>query len=151
MRIFTNRLKEKYESDSVSLANKTIHDDAASNSVRFKSDVFTTIKKINGTLNGVTGSTNEIRMGSIKDGDDIWKKVLYVPELGYNLDSERQLVDELGWKKETSLDPYVKAYYKYQDGKRITRRYQRSKGQSHFLMVNVLSVEDNIRKAHSMY
>ena len=133
MCIFTNRLKEKYEEDSVCLANKTIHDDAASNSVRFKSDMFTTIKKIKGTLNGVTGSTNEIKMGSIQDGNDIWEKVLYVPELGYNLDSERQLVDELKWIKDRGTDPYTKRYYKFQnDGKRITRTYYRGKGKSHF-------------------
>jgi hypothetical protein len=95
------------------LSGNTIHDDAASNHVRYIKADFNKLRKVSGTLNGVTGQSDQPMIGNIIEDEESIKDVVYVPNLGYNIDSECQLIDNQGWSKDTKIeDPRVKRYYK---------------------------------------
>ena len=138
--------EEKYNINSFqNLAGVTIHDDAASHNVRYNRKDFIDLKTIEGELNGVTGTTLRPSVGSVVDNNDIWKDVVHVPELGYNIDSERQLVDLCGWSKDHEIkNDLIKRYYKsIGNGKIIDRVYVREKNNTHFIKVNSLLMEDD--------
>ena len=139
--------EEKYNINSFqNLAGVTIHDDAASHNVRYNRKDFIDLKKVEGELSGVTGTTLRPSVGSVVDNNDIWKHVVHIPELGYNIDSERQLVDKCGWSKDHEIkNDFIKRYYKSVNDKIIERVYIREKNQTHFIRVNSLLMEENDR------
>ena len=97
MRILLSQLKEKYNINSFTyLTGKTIHDDAASHHVRFKRECFINLRQVRGELSGVTGTIESPQVGSVREMDEEWQDVVFVPDLNYNIDSEKQLVDEGG-------------------------------------------------------
>ncbi len=133
MKIQTSKLRQN-------LVGETIHDDAAANCCRYHKKDFITLREVkNAVLEGVGGKVKEpLYMGTVRDGDDILKDVVYTPNLDYNIDSQHQLVDYYGWKEDKTAGEGVTRYIKRdRNGKVITRVYKREKGQSHKVRVHV--------------
>ena len=144
---------ERYNVNKFSyLSGSTIHDDAASNHVRYMKNDFKQLRKVRGTLNGVTGQSDQPMIGNIIEDEESIEEVVYVPNLGYNIDSECQLIENQGWSKDTKIeDPRLKRYYKTdKSGKVIERIYKRNPKESHFIRISSLLIKDDVAETISM-
>ena len=90
------------------LAGETIHDDGASNHVRYNEEDFIELKlRSDVNINGITGIRNNPYMGKVQiDEQEVWDDVVLANNMNYNIDSEFQLVEVNGWTKDLSIkDP----------------------------------------------
>ena len=53
------------------LSGSTIHDDAASHHVRYMKDDFKQLRKVSGTLSGVTGQSDQPMIGNIVENEEL--------------------------------------------------------------------------------
>ena len=131
--------KDQVRINSQNISGKTIHDDGAANFCRYqKQDFIGLSKSVNTKIIGVNGPVNEVaNIGTIKDGKDVIRDVVYTPRIDYNIDSPFQMVDYYGWIEDKSTGPRTRRYYKtLENGQEIERTYTRKFGEPHLVRVN---------------